>query len=357
MGEMSFSCPHCNTELACDEHQAGQTIQCPSCQNWLVAPSPPGAAPPPPQQRVSGGTSRPGSKRKKRRKSHPSSKGSGRAAKVIKISVVVLILGVAFYFGWGLFTSWQESFNEESRKAAKDADGGQLGHIADLYSVLETTDPSNYMGGYAAEGDMSEFGEQGLQANGEQQAAHTARMQSLPIVQPTWSLDVESITVPDGRACGRIAGTNFVAELARIAPAGASQVLSIRQGADVQPDQEILVYFRLSPEQEIGGQAWTISPDMKGRDVPQVAKRWRTNPNFAPKQKVYNSGYAMKLDLTLSEQGAVTGTIYVALPDEEQTVVGGTFYAETVLPQPSGYAPSGYAPSRNETSRYEQMEY
>jgi hypothetical protein len=47
---------------------------------------------------------------------------------------------------------------------------------------------------------------------------------------------------------------------------------------------------------------------------------------------VFSSGYAMKLELGQLVNGALPGKIFVALPDTEQSVAGGTFTASTSLP-------------------------
>jgi hypothetical protein len=66
---------------------------------------------------------------------------------------------------------------------------------------------------------------------------------------------------------------------------------------------------------------------MKGSGVPQVAKRWKTDPRYAPQVKSFQSGYAMKLELGQLADGAVPGKIFLALPDTEQSVMGGVFKA------------------------------
>jgi len=47
-----------------------------------------------------------------------------------------------------------------------------------------------------------------------------------------------------------------------------------------------------------------------------------------PEQKSYMQGYVMKLSFAQAQNGRVAGRIYVCLPDEEKTVVAGTFEAE-----------------------------
>jgi hypothetical protein len=79
---------------------------------------------------------------------------------------------------------------------------------------------------------------------------------------------------------------------------------------------------------------------MKGATVPQVAKRWRTDPRYAPTIKSYATGYALKLELEPIRQGEVKGKIFISLPDTEQTVAAGSFTAETSLPDTPTPAPA-----------------
>ena len=119
-----------------------------------------------------------------------------------------------------------------------------------------------------------------------------------------------------------------------------AEVLRLFQGASLSPDREILVYLHLSPGQSPTGHTWTVSQEMRDRSVPQVVKRWKTNPRYAPISKAYSSGYAMKLELGEITNGVLPGKIFVALPDTEQSVVAGVFQASTTLADASGAATS-----------------
>ena len=144
-----------------------------------------------------------------------------------------------------------------------------------------------------------------------------------------------------------ISGTNFVAETVRLDPVGAAQVLRLVQGQILSPDRELLVYLHLKPGEKLGGQTLTISKDMTGSAVPQVAKRWKPNPKFAPQVKSFYNGYAMKLELGQVADNFIPGKIFVALPDTDQTVVGGTFKAAVAVIDPNAQvqATAGSAPA------------
>ena len=153
-----------------------------------------------------------------------------------------------------------------------------------------------------------------------------------PVIAPAWTLDVQKATIPTGKVNGTISGSNFVAEAAMCT----DQVLRLSQGAPASPDREILVYLRLNRGESPTGHTWTVSQDMRGRGVPQVVKRWKKDPKYAPLSKPYGSGYAMKLTLGDVTNGVLPGKIFVALPDPEQSVVAGVFTASTTLGDASG---------------------
>src|SRR5207253_7812791 len=61
--------------------------------------------------------------------------------KVAKIGALVIGLGVGGYFGFNFVSDWQEKSNAKRKQTEKNSDGGELGHIANLYNVLDATDP------------------------------------------------------------------------------------------------------------------------------------------------------------------------------------------------------------------------
>jgi hypothetical protein len=153
-----------------------------------------------------------------------------------------------------------------------------------------------------------------------------------PALPPAWTLDLGKEKTPTGRVNGSISGTNFVAETTMCT----AEVLRLFQGKSVSPDREILVYLHLNPGESPTGHTWTVSQEMKGRSVPTIMKRWKTNPRYAPVSKSFSTGYAMKLELGQITNGLLPGKIFVALPDTEQTVVAGVFQATTTLADPNG---------------------
>lgn len=342
MGQFLVNCPGCNQPLQCDESWAGQTIQCPACQTAMIVPgaeAPASPAPPSttarPSQTPPRGTSvksgnRPGAKK------HATGKGGGSAMKMAIYGVVFLLAAGGGYVGFQWLMKYQEKSNAKRKQEEKNSDGGQVAHIAGLYDVLDATDPNNFSmvpapPGGAESDDMGVGGRYGGGAGGFAQPTETVTQPDLPVVPAVYTLELEQAKIPEGRANGSISGTNFVVEAARLDPGPTSYVLSLRRGEPTSPEQEFLVFLKVKAGESPGGKAWTVTRDERSRDVSSVAKRWKTNPRFAPTRKNYFNGYTLKLELGQPAAGVISGKIYLALPDAEQSVVAGVFRAETSL--------------------------
>lgn len=368
MADIKFSCPHCNQHITCDELWGGHQLQCPSCQGQLTVPAPAAAPPPPPPSaavppahlgssvvfKPPPGTpklalgqaqSQPGAGPRSipiRNLAPPAPKKGNRILKLAGTVVVVLAVGAGCYFGFIWVRQMQNKSNAQNRSdEARNSGESQVGHIANLNSVLDATEPGHSLG------ELSERKSSGPRqrptgvgteiAVGEAGAApaSAAAGDGSPVTPPAYTLDVAAARIPDGRVNGMISGSNFVAEAARIDPVGSAQVLRLLQGTPASPDREVLVYLHLKPGERLGGQSLSIASDMKGSGVPQVSKRWKMTPRSAPSLKAFNTGYAMKLELGPVTNSLVPGKIFLALPDPEQTVVAGNFSANLIIPEPT----------------------
>jgi len=223
-----------------------------------------------------------------------SGKKSG-AQKWIAVGAVVVILGVGGYLGYGPATEWWAKRKEAGKQAGNTATQQVASATASNAAPAEPAVPPP--------------------------------PKELPVIPPAWTLDLDKANIPNSKVNGVISGTNFLAENALCFPQPAS--LRLFQGAANSPDAEILIYLHLNAGEAPAGHNWNISQDMKDHSVPQVVKRWKTNPKYAPLSKSYSYGYAMKLELGDLTNGVMPGKIYVALPDTEQTVVAGLFKATT----------------------------
>ena len=368
MADIKFACPHCNQHITCDELWGGHQLQCPSCHGQLTVPAlpAPAAAPPPPPpppapvQRSSlvpkvptaaapklaigtpqAATTGPERNIPIRNLAPPPAKKSNKWLKYVGTTVAVVAVGVGGYFGFLWLRQVQNSANEKSKaEEARNSGESQAGHIANLNSVLDATEPGHSLG------ELSERKSSGprqrrtgvgapIPASAPGDGAAPSAASSLPVVPPVYTLDVASAKIPDGRVNGTLSGSNFVAEAVRVENIGSAQVLRLVQGPLVSPDREVLIYLHLKPGEKLGGQTLSVANDMKGSGVPQVSKRWKMTPRSAPSLKAFNTGYAMKLEIGSVTNSMVSGKIFLALPDAEQTVVAGNFDANVVVPSPT----------------------
>ena len=385
MADIKFSCPHCHQHITCDELWGGHQLQCPSCQGALTVPArpapaavPPPPPPPPPSFVPTAGSGSshvfkaPGASAPKlaigqaqaaaaergapgpapaksipiRNLAPPKPKKANPVFTILKVVGVLAVLAPAIYFGLGYIRQLQDKSNAKT-KAEEARNGGgesQVGHIANLNDVLDRTDPS-HMGeasGVHSSGATTRptgVGSEIPMADADRVARRsTGAGQQQPqgsIVAPSYTLDVNQARIPASRVNGTISGTNFVADAARIDPIGSAQVLRLIQGQATSPDRQILVYLHLKSGEKLGGQSLSVASDGHG---PQVAKSWKVDPRYAALVKQFSTGYAMKLELGQVTNDTVTGQIYLALPDPEQTVVAGQFTANVATVDPNARA-------------------
>jgi hypothetical protein len=301
MAEFKFGCPSCGQGIICDDLWTGHAIQCPSCQAEVNVPANPGT----PASKPTGPVAVPaGGTRLSINPSYHTTQGPPKTAPVVRnlappppkkkspvltIGVPFIILcglGVGGYYGYNYYVQWKD-------KKAKEAEA----------AAAPPAPPP------------------------EAAAAQPAPPKELPAIPPVWTLDVASAKIPEGKANGSISGTNFVVDSARIDKTAQTPILRLRQGSNTVADREILIYLHLNPAENPTGRTWTVSQDMHGATVPTIMKLWKVDPRYAPRSKSFSSGYAMKLELGQMTDNMVDGKIFLALPDPEQSVVGGVFKA------------------------------
>ncbi len=256
---------------------------------------------------------------------------------VAKVVAVVAVLGVAGYFGFTWLRQIQDKSNASAkREEARRGGESQVGHIANLNSVLDATEPGHI--GEEPRGEHSSgattrptgIGSE-IPMSDEEPAGRrssNAGQQTGAVIPPTYTLDIAQAKIPQGKVNGTVSGTNFIADLVRIEPAG---TLRLIQGQALSPDTQILVYLHPKPAERTNGMSVNVAADTRG---PQVAKSWKTNPRYAPSTKQYGTGYALKLELGPLTNDTVAGRIYLALPDPEKTVVAGQFTASLTPLEP-----------------------
>ena len=142
---------------------------------------------------------------------------------------------------------------------------------------------------------------------------------------PVWELDQSKHAIPATAVKGRIAGTDVVPEAVI-----EGDELTFRGGLKGDPPMaERSVKLKLAPRLVAGqpipqvlGRTWKVKFDADpGPDVPEVWREVGKDAFFA------QSAYALTLELGQRKDGKVAGKIYLSLPDDQKTVLAGTFEA------------------------------
>jgi hypothetical protein len=323
MPNLSFNCPACAQPIECDSQFAGQQLVCPFCQETITAPAP---APPPtgkprgrinlniaptpaPASHVPAPTVIPPPSRTPKRK---------RDKKKIVLIVMSVLLVAGLIAGFPYLSALQDKLTAKLDKANEGSGGGELGHTAELYAVLDATDSAK----------MHDDGPADLSEELETNSAPERASANLPTIQPTYSLDIEASDIPRSKVNGIISAEPFTPNIIHFSRNGRAFVLLFRQGTN-SIERELYVVLRPKPGQSIETNTFIVSKALK-TGAPQVTKKWKTSPRYSA-QKSYSLGYAMKLEFGKLSDGILPGKIYIALPDKEQTVVAGHFEAETEM--------------------------
>jgi hypothetical protein len=318
MADIVFDCPSCKQPVQADDAWAGQQINCPLCQAPMIVPQ--AQAPSttghldakslgkqlvevPGQTKLSvGGAQKPrstGTGAVIREFQQPVKK-QNPAIKYAIIGGVVVVLAVGGWFGWPYLKPHLPFLNKSGEEAP----------VAQAANPGKGTDPAAPVA----------------------EPATPPPPKEVPMTPPTYTLDIASAKISEGKVNGSITGTNFVPDVVRLDKLAGQYVLDLRQGAGATPDRGLRVYLNLGPTDSPTGHTWTVSQEMKGTPVSRVVKLWKTNPKYAAQEKAFTTGFALKLEFgQLTESNTIPGKIYAALPDKEQTVVGGVFTAVSTL--------------------------
>lgn len=131
---------------------------------------------------------------------------------------------------------------------------------------------------------------------------------------------------PDSPATGKIHGKAF--QLDRAVFNGTVSTLTLRQGEDFFPDRALTIFLFLEEGESPEGKSFEISPEGPGAGKPHIHMKWREAGKDVPETKIMMKNYAMRLEFGQARDGAFPGKLYLCLPDEEKSVVAGTFTAK-----------------------------
>jgi hypothetical protein len=243
------------------------------------------------------------------------------------VGVVVGLVALTFVLRWA--DSLQVKLDQKQKEIAAHSSGGEMVHIAKLYETLDATDPAKMEARQMKDRARLDKAMAELQEKLKPQPDPTLTM---PLAAPQWLIDSTPPQIPSGRVHGSISSQEFTPENVSLQPNGALRVLAFAQGVGTTADHELFIYLNFNDNVALAGRSWTVTKETKGKDAPQIIKRWTANPKFAPISKTYNYGYAMRLEFGEPSRDWQPGRIYLALPDTNQTVLAGAF--SLAIPHP-----------------------
>jgi hypothetical protein len=144
-----------------------------------------------------------------------------------------------------------------------------------------------------------------------------------------WSLDLKNATFPETNAAGRLHGREFTPDRTTLE----GGTFSLRQGKTWPPDLGITILLPAQPGEDVAGKTFEVVP-AQPQSAPRVILRWKDDQQQPGKQE-FARGYALKLVFDQPAHGRLPGRIYLCLPDEDQSVVAGTFQATLRKPKPA----------------------
>jgi hypothetical protein len=141
-------------------------------------------------------------------------------------------------------------------------------------------------------------------------------------------MDLDKARIPEGDVQGMLHGQPFTP--AREILQGGN--LSIRQGAGWPPELAVAILFPAKHGEELSGKSVKITPDQTP-PRPKVVLRWKDEQGKAA-SRTFADGYALILDFGQASNGRMPGKLFIALPDDEKSVLAGSFNAEIRAPEP-----------------------
>jgi hypothetical protein len=278
MSEFKFACPVCGQHITADSSTSGTRLDCPTCFRPIVVPQAPAstsklilaAAQPAKERPKSPGTEGLGPLRKTSHRMSPTG-----------VAVLLFLAGAAglCYFFWPELRDWAKRM---ATPLTAPTQGSPVEHA-------DTPPP--------------------------------------PLVNG-WTLDLNRAAIPDKPAAGTIHGQAFTHEQASLT----GGALSLRQGRGWPPDLAMAIILPAQRGEELSGRTIQVLPEHT-LPAPQVILRWKDQDN-QPQQQDLKGGYLMQLVFGYAATGRITGKIYLALPDEDKSVVAGTFTAEIKAARP-----------------------
>jgi len=140
-------------------------------------------------------------------------------------------------------------------------------------------------------------------------------------------LNLTNAAIPNEPAAGILHGSGFVCERATLL----GGILTLRQGRSWPPDLGITVQLYAHQGEELSGKIVEVGQERP--EAPKIVLRWKDEQDVE-RNRYFTSGYALKVMFGLAANARMPGKIFLSLPDDEKSVVAGTFDAEIRRPRP-----------------------
>lgn len=148
-----------------------------------------------------------------------------------------------------------------------------------------------------------------------------------PASETDWTLDLEGRPFPESRAAGWVSGRSFNLEKATVQ----GGILTLRQGTKTPAEIAVTIHLFARQGEDLAGQE--INIDAGRTNGPKVTLRWKDEAQQSV-TRTYRIGYAMKIEFGAVAGGALSGKVYLCIPDDAKSCLAGTFSAEIRKPTP-----------------------
>ena len=290
MSEITFACPLCRHDIQCGAQFRGHQLECPICHGQITVPQPIKASPL--AVKVPWGEKNTPNIPMLQQKAVVHEKRSMR--KIFKpVAVVVLVLVILF------FIAKVTGFDSKIPFLAKSTgEGGEQNASAPAKGAAPAPTP----------------------------AAETAVAAPAPPPPPptpvVWTTNLAGVVISTNAVYGKISTIDFKYDNARVD----NGILVLRQGTNAVPDMEMGVQFGLKAGENLAGKIVSVALDTRA-PLPRVWKKWKLEGKTTLQVKSFSKGYVMNLQFGDVTDDKVNGKIFICLPDEEQSVVAGSFVA------------------------------
>jgi hypothetical protein len=133
-----------------------------------------------------------------------------------------------------------------------------------------------------------------------------------------WTLDLDSVAIPDSPVTGLIHGKALNPQTIIVNADG----LTIRT-ADIPPEAGVTIYLREKRE-DLFGKTIVIEPN--AANPPLVNLRWKDAQGQPMNQQ--ERSYAMRIEFGQPAGNQLPGKIYLCTPDDDKSYVAGAFTAQ-----------------------------